>query len=80
MFTDLDTDWLINQRHRDLNDWNGIDIISMINQLKIMGNEKAKVIVSQGKGVKLDGTKNPHSWSIMDSEVCLNWILELFEK
>jgi hypothetical protein len=72
MFTDLDTDWLINQRHRDLNDWNGIDIISMINQLRIMGNENAKVIVSQGKGIKLDGTKNPHSWSIMDSEVCLN--------
>jgi hypothetical protein len=31
VFTDLDTDWLINERHRDLNDWNGIDIISMIN-------------------------------------------------
>ncbi|MEO8234522.1 MAG: hypothetical protein ABI549_03830 [Flavobacterium sp.] len=80
MFTDLDTNWLINQRHRDLNDWNGIDIISMINQLTIMGNEKSKVILSQGKGVRLDGTKNPHSWSIMDSKVCLNWILELLEK
>ena len=80
MFTDLDTDWLINQRHRDLHDWNGIDIISMINQLKIMGNENARVIVSQGKGVRLDGTKNPHSWSIMDSEVCLNWLLETLKK
>jgi hypothetical protein len=80
MFTDLDTDWLINQRHRDLNDWNGIDIISMINQLKIMGNENAKLIVSQGKGVRLDGTKNPHSWSIMNSEVCLNWIIEIIDK
>lgn len=80
MFTDLDTDWLINQRHRDLNDWNGIDIISMINQLKIMGNENAKVIVSQGKGIRLDGSKNPHSWSIMDSEVCLNWIIETIDK
>jgi hypothetical protein len=46
----------------------------------IMGNENAKVIVSQGKGIKLDGTKNPHSWSIMDSEVCLNWILEIIDK
>jgi hypothetical protein len=45
-----------------------------------MGNENAKVIVSQGKGIKLDGTKNPHSWSIMDSEVCLNWILEIIDK
>lgn len=80
MFTDLDSEWLISERHRDLNDWNGIDIIAIINQLRIMGNENAKVIVSQGKGVRLDGTKNPHSWSIMDSEVCLKWILELLEK
>jgi hypothetical protein len=80
MFTDLDTDWLINQRHRDLYDWNGIDIISMINQLTIMGNTNAKVIVSQGKGVRLDGTKNPHSWSIMDSDVCLKWILDVINK
>lgn len=77
MFTDLDTDWLINERHRDLYDWNGIDIIAMINQLKIMGNKNAKVIVSHGKGIRLDGSKNPHSWSIMDSEVCLNWITEI---
>ena len=80
MFTDMDADWLINERHRDLYDWNGIDIISMINQLKILGNENAKVIVSQGKGFRLDGTKNPHSWSIMNSEVCLNWILETLDK
>lgn len=80
MFTDLDTDWLINLRHRDLNDWNGIDILAMVNQLKIMGNENARVLVSQGKGVRLDGTKNPHSWSIMDAEVCLNWVLETIDK
>lgn len=52
----------------------------MINQLKIKGNENAKVIVSHGKGIKLDGSKNPHSWSIMDSEVCLNWITEIIYK
>jgi hypothetical protein len=80
MFTDIDTDWLINERHRDLYDWNGIDIISMINQLKIMGNENAKVIVSQGKGIRSDGSKNPHSWSIMDSEVCLKWIMKTLDK
>jgi len=80
LFTDLDTDWLINERHRDLYDWNGIDIIAMINQVRIMGNTEAKLIVSQGKGFRLDGSKNPHSWSIMDSEVCLNWIIETFEK
>lgn len=76
MFTDIDTDWLINERHRDLYDWNGIDIISMINKLKMMGNDNAKVIVSQGKGIRLNGSRNPHSWSIMNSERCLKWVLE----
>jgi hypothetical protein len=80
MFTDLDTDWLMNQRHRDLYDWNGIDIVSMINQLKIAGNPNANVIVSQGKGIRLDGSRNPHSWSIMDTDACLTWVLQVLEQ
>lgn len=80
MFTDLDTEWLMNQRHRDLYDWNGIDIVSMINQLKIAGNQNAQVIVSQGKGIRLDGARNPHSWSIMDTDACLAWVLQVLEQ
>ncbi|MEA9414528.1 hypothetical protein [Flavobacterium sp. PL02] len=80
MYTDLDVNWLINERHRDLYDWNGIDIVAMISQLKALGNNNASVIISQGKGVKLNGTKNPHSWSILNTEDCLNWILNLLKK
>ncbi len=80
MYTDFDVEWLMNQRHRDLYDWNGTDIIAMINKLKIMGNGDANVVVSYGKGVKLDGSKHPHSWSIMDSQDCLQWINKLFDK
>lgn len=80
MYTDLDVDWLMNERQRDLNDWNGSDIIAMINELKIMGNTDANVIVTMGKGVRLDGRKHPHSWSIMDNTDCMNWILKLMNK
>ena len=45
-----------------------------------MGNKNANVIVSQRKGIRLDGSKNPHSWSIMNSEFCLNWIIKTLEK
>lgn len=79
MYTDLDVDWLINQRRRDLYDWNGTNIVAMINKLKLMGNEDANVIATIGKGVRLDGTKQPHSWSIMDNYDCLNWIIKLLE-
>jgi hypothetical protein len=54
------------------------DIIAMVNSPKIMGNED--VIISYGKGFKLDGSKHPHSWSIMDSVDCLNWISKLLVK
>ena len=80
MYTDFDVDWLMNQRHRDLYDWNGTDIIAMINILKVMGNDDANVIISYGKGFKLDGSKHPHSWSIMDSQDCLKWINALIDK
>jgi hypothetical protein len=79
MYTDLDVDWLMDKRHRDLYDWNGIDIVAMVNQLKIMGNKNATLSISQGKGLRLDGSKNPHSWSIMDSQDCLNWILKVLK-
>lgn len=80
MYTDLDVEWLMNERRRDLYDWNGTDIVAMINDLKLMGNEDANVIITMGKGVRLDGTGHPHSWSIMDNQDCMNWILKLFDK
>tara|TARA_R110000868_G_scaffold48720_3_gene157714 strand:+ start:38442 stop:39359 length:918 start_codon:yes stop_codon:yes gene_type:complete len=80
MYTDFDVEWLMQERHRDLYDWNGTDIIAMVNSLKIMGNEDANVIISYGKGFKLDGSKHPHSWSIMDPVDCLNWISKLLVK
>jgi hypothetical protein len=77
MYTDLDIDWLLNERHRDLYDWNGTNIVAMINELKLMGNKDANVVITMGKGVRLDGRRHPHSWSIMDTSDCMNWIKNL---
>ena len=77
LYTDLDVNYLLNERHRSAYDWNGIDIIAMINDLKMMGNPDANVIVSMGKGKRLDGSRHPHSWSILDTTDCMLWILDL---
>ncbi|KGL62701.1 hypothetical protein [Polaribacter sp. Hel1_85] len=79
MYTDLDVNWLMNERGRDLYDWNGTDIVAMINDLKLMGNKDANVIITTEKGIKLDGTKHPHSWSIMDNQDCFDWIEKLIK-
>lgn len=79
MYTDLDVEWLLNKRRRDLYDWNGTEIVAMINELKLMGNKDANVVITMGKGVRLDGTTHPQSWSIMDTEDCMNWIKSLYK-
>jgi hypothetical protein len=79
MNSDLNLDYLLDQRKRDLYDWNGTDIVAFVNQLKINGNKSAEVIITQNKGVRLDGTKNPHSWSIIDTDDTMKWILDLIK-
>lgn len=77
MYSDLNIDFLINKRRRDLYDWNGIDLVAFVNQLRLNGNTNAEVVISQNKGTRPDGTKHPHSWSIMDTDKTMNWILNL---
>lgn len=69
-------EWQIKNRHRDLYDSNCLDTTALINYLQINGNKKADIVVTHDKGVRLDGTKHPHSWSIMNSPDCLTWILK----
>lgn len=80
MNSDLNLDYLLNQRQRDLYDWNGTDVVAFINQLKINGNKNAEVIITHNKGVRFDGTVHPHSWSIIDTNDTIEWILELIKE
>lgn len=77
MHSDLNLNYLLNERKRDLYDWNGTDIVAFVNQLKINGNKNAKVIITQNKGVRLNGQKHPHSWSIMDTNDTMLWLMKL---
>lgn len=62
-------------RHRDAYDMNSTDLSAMVNLLQTKGNKKAQLIVTHKKGYRPDGTRHPHSWSIMDSKACLDWIV-----
>jgi len=79
MHSDLNLDYLLNRKKRDLYDWNGTDIVAFVNQLKINGNRNAEVIITENKGIRLTGEKHPHSWSIMDTDEAMDWILELIQ-
>jgi hypothetical protein len=80
LYTEPDITWQMQNRQRDYYDLNCIDIAAMINFLQIQGNKNAKLIVTNNKGRRLNGMKHPHSWSIMDSQECLTWIMEQLGK
>ena len=76
IYTEPGIEWQIKNKQRDLYDLNSTDISAMINLLQRKGNHDAEIIVTHDKGIRLDGTKHPHSWSIMDSQEVLNWALQ----
>ena len=77
LFTEPDILWQMENRRRDYYDLNCADISAMINLLRMKGNLRAHMIVTYNKGVRPDGQRHPHSWSIMDPAECLDWILGL---
>ncbi|MGY4384307.1 hypothetical protein ACVWYN_001333 [Pedobacter sp. UYP24] len=74
IYSDPDVDWAIKNRQRDLYDMNAPDQTALIIELNLQGNKQAEFINALGKGYRLDGTRHPHSWSLVDPDNCLAWI------
>lgn len=58
---------------------NAIDLAGLINELTIMGNDKAELVTTSDMGYFPDGTRHPHSWSIVDEAELIDWFLELLK-
>lgn len=74
IYSDPDIEWAIKNRQRDLYDMNAPDQTAMIVELKLQGNKNAEYVNALGKGYRLDGTRHPHSWSLVNSGECIKWI------
>jgi hypothetical protein len=78
-YTEPDVNWWIDTRRKDYYSMNAIDLAALINELKIAGNENAQLIVTNDKGYLPDGTRHPHSWSIIDEKEMIDWFLNLIQ-
>jgi hypothetical protein len=77
LISEPDILWQMTNRNRSLYDLNIIDCSSAINSLTVLGNKNAGLIITTNKGYrKFSGKRNPHSWSIADSNETVNWLLE----
>lgn len=76
VYHDVDVAWLIENRRRSAFDSNYLYASDMINKLKLQGHKHAEFI--QGKtGYRSNGQRHPHSWSIVDEQECIEWLLKL---
>lgn len=79
LYCDPDVVWQLKNKGRDYYDMNAANLSAMTNFLMQSGNMRAEFIPAIGKGFRVDGTRHPHSWSIVEPTDCIKWILELIK-
>lgn len=77
IYAEPDVQWWLRERNSDLTAMNVTDCSAMINELNRLGNHQAELVLTENKGFrKTDNSRHPHSWSIVDSEVLIEWMLK----
>ena len=70
-----DIQWWLSQRGYDYSYINITDQAAMINELQKLGNNKAVLVITTGKGYRQpNNMRHPHSWSIADPEQIIKWL------
>jgi hypothetical protein len=76
LYTEPDIEWWMENRTVDYYSMNAVDAAALIIQLRVLGNQQAQLITTERRGVRPDGNRHPHSWSIVDEDDLQTWILE----
>ena len=74
LYTEPDVAWTIENLGRDYYTLNALDQAALVLQLRALGNSRAEVITTTGKGFRPPGTRNPHSWTIVDEPELTDWV------
>lgn len=76
IYTEPDIHWWMKERGMDYSSMNSTFHSAMINELNKLGNKNATLITTQNKGYrKPDNSRHPHSWSIVDNDELIKWLL-----
>ncbi len=75
-YTEPDTLWWKETRQTDFESTNAFTLQKTSEVLKNENWKNVKLIQTKNKGYRADGERNPHSWSIVDVDDLINWILE----
>ena len=75
VYHDVDVVWQLENRRRSLYDANALGASELIARLLLAGNDRAEFMQANGKGVRSNGQRHPHSWSIVDAGELVGWVL-----
>ncbi len=77
IYTEPDINWWLQERGADFTSMNATESSAMINELNRLGNQNAVLLTTQNKGYrKPDNRRHPHSWSIVDNDELIQWLLK----
>jgi hypothetical protein len=74
LYTEPDVVWMIENIGHDYYTMNAVDQAALVLQLRALGNTKADLMTTTGKGFRPPGIRNPHSWTIVDEPELADWI------
>ena len=77
IYTEPDINWWLKERDADFTSMNATECSAMINELNRLGGKNAELITTQNKGYrKPDNRRHPHSWSIVDNDELIKWLVK----
>ncbi len=76
LYHEPDIKWWVENRGKDYNTINSIDLAGFYNYLRQAGNTEVELITSTNKRKDYEKGSSPHTWTIVDNEELLNWFLE----
>ena len=79
-YHDVDINWRLKNRNQSVLYRNYVPSSELINRLMLMGNEEAEFIQTFQTGYRRGDVRHPHSWSIIDAQECVQWLLGVLAK
>lgn len=75
-YTEPDSIWWKENRANEYKDLNAYSIEKLAEELKKQNFDKTKLIKTKNRGFRANRNRHPHSWSIVDENDLVKWILE----
>ena len=75
-YTEPDTTWWREYGDAGFERINAFQITNLYESLKEKGFQEVELITTVNKGYRSDGSRHPHSWSIVDVKELVEWMVE----